>query len=237
METEAKAAIDFEITALQLAAERKLMILFHGCQKPTGEARTYPNEITREAIRGLELNKMAEGPIPAWHNAALPFTRFVAGHADYTPVGFSNPGPTTFAHQLATDIIFTSGLQNIAEHPYKLLNDAHTKPALDILKAVPSVWDETRVLKPSRIGRLACFARRSGDTWFLAALNAEPMILRSVDLSFLGAKSYRAVFLSSPTQLTFARREVAKVDSRYPLRIKLGAGDGFVAMFKPATGP
>ena len=178
---------------------------------------------------------MSEGPIPAWHNAALPFTRFVAGHADYTPVGFSNPGPTTFAQQLATAIIFTSELQNIADHPYNLLNDAHTKPALEILQAAPSVWDETWVLPPSEIGQLAVFARRSGQTWFLAALNDQPVTLKHLDLSFLGKGNYRAVLLSSPTQLTFSKQAVENFNADYPLKVKLKNGDGFVAMFTPVA--
>lgn len=131
------------------------MVNFHGSHPPTGESRTYPTEMTREGIRGLELNKMREGPIPAWHNAALPFTRLVVGHGDYTPLGYSRPGPTTFAHQLATVILFTSPMQVIAEHPEVLLTDPATAPALDLLTQIPAVWDETVVLEPSAIGELA----------------------------------------------------------------------------------
>ncbi len=39
------------------------MVNFHGCQAPTGESVTFPNEMTREGIRGMELNIMNE-PIP-----------------------------------------------------------------------------------------------------------------------------------------------------------------------------
>jgi alpha-glucosidase len=85
MNGETKTLIDFENAVLRFAAERKLMINFHGCHAATGEERTFPNEMTREGIRGIEVNKMKEGPLPASHNAALPFTRFVVGHADYPP--------------------------------------------------------------------------------------------------------------------------------------------------------
>ncbi|WJH37503.1 glycoside hydrolase family 97 catalytic domain-containing protein [Paenibacillus sp. CC-CFT747] len=187
IDNESKAAIDFEIAALEKAAERRLMINFHGISKPTGESRTYPNEISREGIRGLELNKMKEGPIPAWHNAALPFTRFLAGHGDYTPVGFSNRGETTYAHQLATMVVFTSPLQVVAENPAYLLEEESVRAGLEVLKAIPSVWEETRVLEPSAIGELAVFARRSGGIWFLGILNgkAERVTLERLSLSFL----------------------------------------------------
>jgi Glycoside hydrolase 97 len=59
---ESKEQIDFERRVLALGAERRLMIDFHGLQKPTGEERTFPNGMSREAVRGIELNRMPEGP-------------------------------------------------------------------------------------------------------------------------------------------------------------------------------
>ena len=226
--------IQFEEAALRIAATNRMLVNFHGCQKPGGESRTYPNKITGEAVRGLELNKMKEGPITARHNAALPFTRFVVGPADYTPIGFSNPGPTTFAHQLATLVLFTSPLQVIAENPDLLLNDTKLQPALDVLKAVPSVWDETRVLEPSKIGGLAIMARRSGATWFLAAVNGgkQTVTLDNLDLSFLGKDSYDAVYLSSASPSQFTRREHQAVNAATPLCVPLDLGDGFVVRFE-----
>jgi alpha-glucosidase len=227
--------IRFEEAAMRIAAENRLLVNFHGCRKPGGESRTYPNELTREAVRGLELNRMKEGPITPTHNAALPFTRFVVGPADYTPVGFSRPGPTTSAHQLATLVLFTSPMQVIAENPDLLLNDTALQPALDVLMAVPSVWDETRVLEPSRIGELAIMARRSSTTWFLAAVNgrSESAELDAVDLSFLRRKTYRAVCLSAIHRTLFERREMNEVNRETVLPLKLESGDGFVAMFEP----
>ena len=76
------------------------MVDFHGANKPTGESRTWPNEMTREGIRGLEYRRTA-----AWaeHNTTLPFTRLLAGPADYTPVVFGERRKdTTWAHQIAT---------------------------------------------------------------------------------------------------------------------------------------
>ena len=226
--------IRFEEAALRIAAQNRLLVNFHGCRKPGGESRTYPNELTREAVRGLELNKMKEGPITPAHNAALPFTRLVVGAADYTPLGFSRPGPTSYAHQLATLVLFTSPLQVIAENPDLLLNDTKLRTALDVLKAVPSVWDETRVLEPSKIGGLAIMARRSGATWFLAAVNGgkQTVTLDNLDLSFLGKDSYDAVYLSSDGPSQFTRSEHQAVNAATPLCVPLDVGDGFVARFE-----
>ncbi|SDC90631.1 alpha-glucosidase [Paenibacillus sp. UNCCL117] len=230
-------SIAFETAALRIAAERRLMVNFHGISKPTGESRTYPNEISREGIRGLELNKMKEGPIPAWHNAALPFTRFLAGHGDYTPMGFSNPGDTTFAHQLATGILFTSPLQVIAEHPEYLLQEPSCRPALDIIKELPTVWDETVVLKESRIGELAAMARRKGDVWYVAVLNgtAEAVALELEELPFLTAgKSCRTVMLSDAGCAAFTREEAVYSSSQLRLQIQMPPHGGYIAVLRPA---
>lgn len=236
LNAESKDRVDFTLAALRLAAERRLLVNFHGVTKSTGEARTFPNEITREGIRGVELNKMREGPIPAWHNAALPYTRFVVGAGDYTPLAYSRPGPTTWAHQLATVVQFLSPLQCIAEHPEMLLRDPATQPALDVLKAIPATWDETRVLAPSVLGQLSVIARRSGGTWFLSVLNGdEPVRLERLDLSFLGDGRYRAVELTSPERTGFVRREVEAVTAQTQWSLALAAGDGAVVQFLPAA--
>lgn len=233
--SEARDSVDFELAALRLAAERRLMVNFHGIQKPTGEPRTYPNEITREGIRGLELNKiLTEGVIPASHNAALPFTRLVVGHGDYTPLGYSRPGATTWAHQLATVVQFTSPMQVIGEHPQKLLHDPATQPALDVIKAIPAVWDETRVLEPSRIGELSIIARRSGSTWFLSILTGNrPVKLPNITLSFLDDRPYRMIRISSPQPHRFSREESTDIGSADTLAVDLAAGDGLVSWFQP----
>lgn len=191
-----KSLIAFDEALLRQAAERKLMVNFHGCQQSSGEYRTYPNEVTREGIRGVELNNMEEGPLPASHNAALPFTRFVTGHADYTPVAFTSPGETTWAHQLATLVCFYSPFQCIAEDPEYLVNTEKIVPALNFIREVPSVWDETIVIPESKIGELAVLARRKGNEWFLGVLSSGDSRRLNVNCSFLGDRSFEAELFS-----------------------------------------
>ncbi len=112
---EAKETIDLYRAILKDAAEQQLMVDFHGANKPTGEPRTWPNEMTREGIRGLEYRRT-----PAWaeHNTTLPFTRFLAGHADYTPLVFGERRKdTTWAHQIATLVVFTSPVMIYGANP------------------------------------------------------------------------------------------------------------------------
>jgi alpha-glucosidase len=93
------------------------------------------------------------------------------GHGDYTPLSFVNPGNTTFAHQLATLVAFNSPMQVIAEDPYVLLHEPTVTLALDFIKAVPTAWDETIVLPQTEMGKTTVVARRSGDDWFVYAMN------------------------------------------------------------------
>jgi alpha-glucosidase len=180
---EAKELIDLYQAMLRDAAENRLLVDFHGSNKPAGEARTWPNEMTREGIRGLEYRST---PAFAEHNTIVPFARFLAGAADYTPLVFGDRRKdTTWAHQIATLVVFTSPVMIHGAHPQSVLDN----PAADLIRSIPSVWDETRVLAPSQIGELAVFARRSGDTWFLGALNGKEARTLRVPLSFLGAGS------------------------------------------------
>lgn len=191
MDSESKRLIDFDETALRYAAERKLLVNFHGCQKPSGEFRTYPNEITREGIRGLELNRMNQY-LTGNHNVALVFTRCLLNNADYTPIGFSNPGETTWAHQLATGFSFTSPLLVVAEHPDTLLLNPKIQKMLPFLKAMPAVWDETLVLPESSIASKAVLARRKGDDWYWIALNGDSPGQLTVSTYFLGNGHWKA---------------------------------------------
>jgi alpha-glucosidase len=232
MNSEDKSMIDFDIRTLQLAAQKKLMINFHGCQKPTGEWRTYPNEITREAIRGLELNKMKQH-LPGSHSVALIFTRCILNNADYTPIGFSNPGNTTWTHQLATAYAITSPLITMAENPAMLLEDERLKPVLPFIKTLPSVWDETIVLPGSSIGETAVLARRNGEDWYLVILNGGQSRNLEVNLDFLplGRWKMLAVGDKQGERENIQVTETVLTDLHVPLVLNLEANGGYLAKF------
>jgi alpha-glucosidase len=231
MDSESKQVIDFYTDVLKDAAAAKLMVDFHGANKPTGESRTYPHEMTREGVRGLEYNKWST--LPPAHYAALPFTRFLAGPGDFTPCTF-NPQMlkgTTFALQLATAVCFTSPVMFYADKPELYLKT----PAVDVIKAIPSVWDETLVLPGSKIGDLAVMARRQGTTWFIGVINGGSKRTQNLDLSFLGKGQYSCVQLAdNPARPDDLVRTETNVSRSTSLDVALNAGGGFVAMLKPA---
>ena len=236
---EAKEIEDLYLSCLKLAAERQLVIDFHGASKPTGEAKTWPNELTREAIKGFE----TRGPW-ARHNATLPFTRMVAGHADYTPMHFGpRKAETTDVHQIASALLLGAPLLVYAGDPGDMLKH----PAVEVIKQIPSVFDQTIVLEPSEIGEVAVFARRTGNKWFLAALNGAAARTITVNLSFLDNKRedrYMVTLVRDnlPTEtvasfnakrVTFGASKGALVNT---LTLNQLAGDKLIVELLPAGG-
>ena len=120
----------------------------------------------------------------------LLFTRGIAGHADYTPGIFSHPQGEGFTHamQLASAMMFTSPLLCWADHPEQYL----ASEGLEIIKTLPTVWDETIVLPGSKLDELAVFARRKGKDWYVAGINGFPDKNQtySLRLNFLGEAKY-----------------------------------------------
>ncbi|MEQ1796471.1 MAG: glycoside hydrolase family 97 catalytic domain-containing protein [Lacibacter sp.] len=224
-DNEAQDIIQFYQTALHDAAEYHLMINFHGANKPTGETRTWPNEMTREAIRGLE-NRAPW----ASSNTTLPFTRFLAGHADYTPVHFGDRmGEVSWAHHVASMIVFTSPFLCVGADPQSILDN----PCKEMIQSIPPVWDETIVLPQSKIGELVIYARKKGTTWFLAALNGtnEPKFI-SVDLSFLKSNYSLSSVKDDKDKQAGALLENSKVFSGSKITITMNGNGGYAARFE-----
>ncbi len=210
------------------AVKFQFPIDFHGATKPTGRDRTWPNEINREGIRGHEyqITRYHRTQLPN-HDTILPFTRYISGHADYTPTAF-NPHETrgfTWTRELAQAIVFTSPLLCYADSPKFYLEN----PSLEVLKAIPSTWDETVVLPGSEIGKIVGFARRKGDSWFIGVMNAGNPKTLDLELSFLGPKKYKFVKLEDvPGKDAALNRTETTATSADKVHLELGPSGGFV---------
>jgi len=224
-DSESQEIIQFYQAALKDAAEYQLMMDFHGANKPTGESRTWPNEMTREAIRGME-NR------PPWapSNTVLPFTRYLAGHADYTPVHFGDRmGEVSWAHHIASMIVFTSPFLCLGADPQSILDN----PCKEMIQSIPTTWDETIVLPQSKIGDLVLYARRKENTWFLAAMssNTEARTIE-VDCSFLNKGSYElSAVMDDAVKQNNALLETIKLAGKSIITIKLNANGGYAGRF------
>jgi alpha-glucosidase len=226
LDHEAKEVIDLYEDLLLAGARHQIMVNFHGANKPTGRDRTWPNELVREAVRGMESSSLSAR---ARHETILPFTRYLAGHADYTAMHFGERRrDTTWTHQIATIIVYDSQLLTIVAHPRKILDN----PAVDVIKSVPPVWDETIVLPESEIGELAVFARRTDETWFLGVLCGPDARTIKVPLSFLGTGSYNGLLVRDDKQDDAAVALEEKVVRRGDvLTVEMVNGGGFVGRF------
>jgi alpha-glucosidase len=225
-DNEAKETVDLYEALRKKAAENQMVLDFHGANKPTGRERTWPNELVREAVRGMESSSLRQR---ARHETILPFTRFLAGPAEYTAMHFgTRRGDTTWAHQIASFAIFDSPLLTMAANPQSVLDN----PAVDVIKSIPPVWDETIVLPGSAIGELAIFARRTGQTWFLAVMCRPEAKTIQVSLSFLGEGQYKASLVRDNKQnnaaVVLENRTVRRGDT---LTIEMNHGGGFIGRF------
>ena len=215
---------------LRDAAEQKLMVVFHGVNKPTGDCYTYPNLLAKEAVRGLECvggeGSWAPGPAWPYHNTVLPFTRWLAGPADYTPLNFRAfcPPSVTFTHQLASIYMFTSPMLILAAD----MEDMLSCPGRKFIEEVPVVWDENYVLPVSKIGELAAIARRKGDVWYLSVLNGEQEKQVALNLDFLQKGTYKVTYASDKGRKEIVVNET-KVKSGRALKVNLLSGGAYLA--------
>ena len=206
-------------------AKRHLLLDLHSAYVPDGLQRSYPNFITQEGVLGAEWNKMNKKITPE-HNLMLPYTRMLAGPMDYTPGGFNNATPATFAvrammpqtqttrgQALAMYVVYDSPLQMVSDDP-----DSYRDAAgFDFIKRVPTAWDETRFLSGTP-GRDIVLARRQGSSWYLGAMTADQAEggrVERVALRFLPAGRYRATVWedgSTPNEVRRVEREVTNAD-------------------------
>lgn len=214
--------------AIQQAAANKIMVNIHDDWRPTGEQRTWPNLMTAEGIRGNE-----EMP-DATHNTVLPFTRFIAGPADYTICYFNKRIKTTHAHQLALAAVYYSPIQTLFWYDKPAMY--HNEPELEFWRKIPTTWDETRIIDGTP-GEFVVTARRKGGDWFIGAITGnEPRTLK-IPLSFLAeGKSYEASIYADDTAVktnTHVSVTKIKVDRKTVLQARLKPSGGEAIHLSP----
>lgn len=227
MDSESVEMLEFYEDTLRDAAKNRLMINFHGANKPAGISRKWPNEMTREGIRGLEMRYLSPQ-----HLTALPFTRLIAGHADFTPMHLQRHwmSGTTAAHQLASGIIFTSPVTFYGGYPPDYLDS----PARGLIENMKAVWDETIVLQQSEIGETAAFARRSGNTWFIAVMHGGGSKKFGLPLDFLGGGRYIIeAYTDDPRDPMAVDIKKKKVTGGDTLPVRVRSLGGFAAIIRP----
>lgn len=239
MDSASQERLAFYDAVAENLARNRLMVNFHGANTPTGEERSWPHEMTREGVYGGEQNIW--GTISGRHYCALPFTRLVSGHADFTG-GYFGHGPklrgSSWALQMAANIIYTSPVLHWISGPEDM-EAAFPKgsPEREVIRAIPATWDETIVLPPSKIGECAVFARRSGDQWYIALMNGDGQERAvSIPLDFLKKDTaYKTAILRDLNGRNDGWKvETGELTSRDTLEFTMRVKGGGIARLVPA---
>ncbi len=242
-ERDDQEAMQWRELVAERCAENKLLLVYHGCPKPTGLERAYPNIVNYEAVRGAECNYWDRGSDPDYH-LEFPFIRMMNGPLDYTPgsmrnkikdeffpVDKPNVIPSTMgtrAHELAMYILF--------DHPVAYLCDSPTEyrkypDILNYLSNVQTVWDKTFPLH-AELGKYAVVAKQKGSEWYVGGMTNWEGRDIELDFSFLpsGIKYTAEIFTDGKDADYFATHyvfETTELDSSTKMKIKMAKGGGF----------
>ncbi len=247
MDRDDQKMVNFYRRCAAAAAKRHLLVDFHGAHKPVGLRRAFPNILNKEGVLGLETSKWAATVTPE-HDLLIPFIRMIAGPMDFTPGAMRNAQEKQFrpiydlpmsqgtrCHQLAMYIIYESPLQMLCDSPSTYLREPEI---MEFLSAVPTVWDETRVLE-AKIGDYLVVARQHGDDWYVGAMTDWSPRTMEIKVDFLesGKKWIAEVWQDGVNADRYAadykklKFEVNPIDS---LKINLAPGGGLAIRFTPA---
>ncbi|TDQ08901.1 glycoside hydrolase family 97 protein [Pedobacter metabolipauper] len=186
-----QSVIKYYIDILHDAAAYGLLVNFHGATLPRGWARTYPQLLTAEAVRGFEnvTFNQKDADREAEICTVLPFTRNAFDPMDYTPVNLykvqsNTRRKTSNGFQLALSVLFLSGIQHYAESPAGM---SHVDEKVrTVLRGIPSAWDDVRFIA-GYPGKFVVVARRSGKKWYISGINSQATSQKiSINLSLFG---------------------------------------------------
>lgn len=210
------------------ANDHGLVVIFHGCTLPRGWERMYPNFVGSEAVLASEnlIFNQHWNDHEAYNASLHPFIRNSVASMDFGPVllnkrhNRNNDGgttrKTTETFQLATAILFQTPVQNFGITP----NNLTEFPAfvIDFMKEIPTVWDET-VFIDGYPGKYVVLARRHGEKWYIAGINAEKQA-KKIEVTLPMSAGKKAWLYSDKPDRSPAREEVSlKKDGRITLNI------------------
>jgi alpha-glucosidase len=233
--------IEYYYKVSSACAQRKMLVDFHGDQKPASMTRTWPNLISTEGVRGMEWSKWSAESEPK-HNVTLPFTRMFLGPMDYTPGAMRNATKQTFApisgqpmalgtrcHQLAMYVVFESPLQMLSDSPSNYMREPEI---MEFLAPVPTEWDETKVLD-AHIADYVVVARRNGSDWYVGAMADWTARTLEIDLSFLPAGNFTMEAyqdgVNADRNASDYKKIAIPVNRTTKLKLPLASGGGWAA--------
>lgn len=237
-------AVNYYERIAREAAKRKLLVDYHGCSKPTGLSRMYPNIVNYEGVIGNENNKFSNTATPG-HNLDIVFTRMIAGPMDYTPGAMlnstkgnhftNNMNPMSYGtrcHQLGMYVVYEAPLQMLCDAPTRYMK---YPDILNFLSEVPVTWDETIVLE-AKISEHVIIARRKDNTWYIGGLTNWTPRNFELSLDFLGDDTCEATVFEDSVNADKLAEDYntykKTVTSTSKLPVKMAPGGGFAIIIK-----
>lgn len=244
MDRDDQVMVNFLHRALKTAAANKLTVTLHGVSAPTGLERTFPNLLTNEGVLNLEYDKWDKQGVPPEHELTVPFTRMLAGPLDFHQGSLRGVPPEEFrprnesplvmgtpCRMLASYVVFQNHLPMVADYP----SAYRGHPALPILAAIPTTWDDTRCLA-GNVGEFIVIARRHGSEWWVGAMGGRASRDVAIPLGFLGNGRFRAERyrdeLSAAARLTRRTDDVGPAET---LRAALAPSGGLLIRLTPSN--
>lgn len=231
-----QSMINYYQDILDDAAANQLLVNFHGATLPRGLHRTYPNLMTTEAVYGYEMITFGQqdADLEPSHSVMCAMVRNAFDPMDFTPMClYQIPNirrVTTSAFELATSVIYLSGIQHYAESPEGMKHVPEN--VRNFLRTLPDNWDDVKFID-GYPGKLYIVARKAGNKWYVAGINGENSEKKlSLDLSFL--KNKKGTLISSGkagTEPSFEFTAVT-VPSSGKVDATVKGNDGFVLVFE-----
>lgn len=220
--------------AIRKVHDAGFVLDIHDNYKPTGLSRTFPALLTQEGIRGDENSP------DAFHTTTLPFTRFLAGPADFTfcypneKNRFTKNLKVSMGQQLALTVVYFSPLQ--AMFWYGIPTDYTNESEIEFFKRVPTVWNESHYLA-GEIGKNISVARRKGERWFVGNATGFDPWQTNISLNFLAkGKPYTATVYEDDEKESI-RKRVIRVKGGDVLPIALAGKTGNAIILEPRFRP
>lgn len=211
------------------AAKYKLMVNAHGSNPPSGELRTFPNAMAREAIRGQE-----QGGITTEQYTLIPFLRAAVGTADVTEQLYSrDTEKTSMGFQIALSTLVENGLHSMGSKPEEYYS---IPAAIDLYKNFPESWDDLYVID-AEVGVQVNIARRSGDTWLAAGISVDPRTFAYKPAFLDTDKSYTAVVYHEKAgeRQDIEMHVLDNVTVDTDLSVDVSKGGGYTIKFVPQS--
>lgn len=218
-------------TAMKKVNDLGFILNVHDHYKPTGLSRTYPFQLSQEGIRGDENSP------DAFHIMVLPYTRFLAGAADFTYCypnsrsNFSKNLKVSMGEQLALSVIYFSPLPSIFW--YGKPSDYTNEKEIEFFTFLPTVWDESHYLN-GEIGENISVARKKDNIWYIGSATGKGAWNTKIKLDFLDkGVSYQATVYEDDGQKSIRIRKVMVKKNSY-LPLDLNSATGQAVIIRPA---